>query len=387
MKKILLGTSAVVGAALVASTASAQDPIQIGIGGGMTHALTADWQSGSEGGTTGNPTGNFQDAAINIIQDWNLDFAGSTTLENGLTIGAFIELDESGGAANIDEVYMSVSGGFGTFLLGDLQPAADGAVVGNINGGSAFALDDGNFELGGNGSVAQSPMARDVVGPGEEGSLAYATPTFAGFSGVVSYTPDANEARDNPSQADSTAEDIWSFALGYENAFGPVDLAVGFGSTLGNVEAGGNDHFSYTAGVEVGFAGFTLGGGYSYGSGLGTIGGGEGDTNLYEERGTASLGLGYAIDKVSVAVSGMYGWGDVDASVSNIANASETDRAWGVQLDGAYALGPGITWGAGFGMTSHNFSTNGANGLGAANDPDGIDITSYGIGTSLDISF
>ena len=382
MKKILLGTSAVVGAALVASTASAQDPIQIGIGGALNSKIGTAWTTGGTESAHGGG-GVFQDAGVNLTHDWILQFSGSTTLENGLTVGVFIELDEQGDntsrnpanndGTNEDDVRAFISGGFGTFLIGDLHPIADSTDGFYVDGGSGMNLSSATFEVAGNSSTIMTPLTDDPV-PGEAGSLAYQTPTFAGFSGAVSYTPDLAEVSNGVSQADNDAvEEAWSFGVFYDNSFGAVDFSASGGVLFAQGEAGNNDHMQYNVGANIGFAGFTFGGGVQH------VVEQAGGVGAYDEQFISQLGVSYSIDKVSVGVSGQYASGDVNTATT----AGDTDRVWGVMLDGSYALGPGITWGAAFGMTSHNYSTAQSQANGGAD----LDINTYGLGTQLSISF
>src|SRR5262249_36098029 len=94
VKKLLLGTTAFVSAAAAATRAFADSqPIKMGIGGYWKGAF-ADVVDESPCNQTGTTLNN---ASCNhhhqgMMQDSLLDFNGSTTLDNGLTVGVHIQL-------------------------------------------------------------------------------------------------------------------------------------------------------------------------------------------------------------------------------------------------------------------------------------------------------
>lgn len=368
MKKLLLGTTAVACVAL-AGAANAQDPIQMSLGGNLQTALTVHGFGGdnSSAYTGGNITTN--DDSLGIQQDWDFIFTGSTTLENGLTVGAYMNLDTAGGVnVKEDEIYAIVSGGFGEFRIGQ-DDSASNDVEGSYvpTGGSSFFIGDGNYDV--TLDPAASLLATGRALAGNSAQIWYKTPTFAGFALTATYTPDARSARSGTKQPDGSLEDVFGFAAEYENSFGAVDLGVvaafefGNGDTnadpnSGNFGATAQDANTWLAGATVGFGGFTVGGGYNQTSGNGTAG-------------AAHMGLSYAIDKVGVGVHGAYGFND---------RAAETERGWGITLDGSYALGPGITVGAAIGYSYLDYGS--AGGPNPAGNTQGV-----GFGSDLVISF
>src|SRR5687768_4490321 len=127
MKKVLLGTTALLGAGLVASPAFAADGIKLGVGGFFKTAYMVNFDDDSEGdnGNERNTDGVFSDAEIH--------FTGSTVLDNGLEVGARVELegeDNSGdGNDQIDEAWIYFSGGFGELRMGSDDDALTGACI------------------------------------------------------------------------------------------------------------------------------------------------------------------------------------------------------------------------------------------------------------------
>ncbi len=88
MKRVaLLGSTALFGAGMMANTAMAADGIKLGVGGFFRTAYMATFDDDSEGepGNERNTDGVFSDAEIH--------FTGSTVLDNGLEVGARVELE------------------------------------------------------------------------------------------------------------------------------------------------------------------------------------------------------------------------------------------------------------------------------------------------------
>jgi outer membrane protein OmpU len=86
VKKALLAGSALVGVGLATSPASAADGIKLAIGGFFKEAYMVTLDDDGEGdlGNERNTDGFFNDAEVH--------FTGSTVLDNGLEVGARIEL-------------------------------------------------------------------------------------------------------------------------------------------------------------------------------------------------------------------------------------------------------------------------------------------------------
>src|SRR5262245_14096048 len=122
MKRRLLGIPTIIGSGLALSVpASAAEPIRLSLGGSYNAAYMAVIDDDGEGrpGNEHNTDGFFQDAEVR--------FHGSAVLDNGLEVGARVELegeDEDGTDADatdgdqIDESWIYFSGGFGEVRIG-----------------------------------------------------------------------------------------------------------------------------------------------------------------------------------------------------------------------------------------------------------------------------
>ena len=93
MKKILLGTTAIVAAGMIAApSADAADKIKISVGGYMNQWFgytTADDESGEYQG-------------FNNVSDTEIFFTGMTTLDNGISFGVNVQLEGNTSGDQID---------------------------------------------------------------------------------------------------------------------------------------------------------------------------------------------------------------------------------------------------------------------------------------------
>src|SRR5262245_58723732 len=110
----LLATTAILGAGLTSGTASAADGINLSLGGFFSASFQAVVDDDGEGepGNRRNSVGFFQSAEI--------FFDGRTTLDNGLTVGARVELEGENANDQIDEAWVFFSGGFGEARIGSI---------------------------------------------------------------------------------------------------------------------------------------------------------------------------------------------------------------------------------------------------------------------------
>ena len=133
MRKILLGTSALALAGAFASpAASAEWSVRVG---GFMEQFVAFASSDA------NFAGEFD--GIDSKQDAEIWFLPSITLDNGIKIGANVQLEAFQGGDQIDESFMYIKGSFGQILLGKensagykMTYAAPDVTFININSGS-----------------------------------------------------------------------------------------------------------------------------------------------------------------------------------------------------------------------------------------------------------
>ncbi len=310
MKKILVASSALVAVAF-AGQASASEPIKLSVGGYMEQwAGIASQEDGFD--------------QINAFQsDTEVHFKGSTTLDNGIEVGAAIELEgEESDGSQIDEQYLYVNGGFGQVKLGaEDGAAADMATLAPSTG--PVNVQDG--DLGNWVDIDGQAAANYIFGSNDSKKVTYYTPVLGGFRAGVSYADDIDSEHDDTSTAKDSRV---SAGVEYIGDFDAVSVKV---SAVGEQQNGTTDEGEggewWHVGAQVGFGGWTVGG--SYGAADEDITG-EGDADGYD------LGVSYALDAATVSLGYFHSESDLAAGGSN-----ELDH---VHVGMTYALGAGVNW-------------------------------------------
>src|SRR5262245_26961865 len=191
-KQLLLGTSTLAALGLLAFDAMAADGVKLGIGGrykGAAGAVLNENFSDSSG-VSGNDVRNYV-----FKQDVEVYFLGETTLDNGLTVGARIELEGQTSSDQIDAVWAYFSGGFGEVRFGDTSEALAQLCYLVPSASGIFGADSPNFNFSNNaftfGYAATNGTCYGV--DDKSTKIVYFSPNFAGFSFAASFTPDNTE--------------------------------------------------------------------------------------------------------------------------------------------------------------------------------------------------
>ena len=194
MKTVLRRGTALIGAGLAAGAwtpiAAAEEPIKLSVGGFFREAymVVLDDDEFFEPGKDRAEDGFFNDAEIH--------FSGRTVLDNGLEVGARVELEgetDGGGGMDpgdqIDEAWVYFSGGFGEIRVGSDDDALAGSCLLPPGGTSNFSA----FSPNQWGANAFSPVTNSAcTGVDDEADaqkILYISPVFAGFQLTLSYTP------------------------------------------------------------------------------------------------------------------------------------------------------------------------------------------------------
>ena len=307
MKKLLLGSTALVVGGVMAAPAMAADPIKIGVGGYYTFY-----------GAAGNidPTyalnGTFTSyKGFSIIQEGEIHFIGQTKLDNGTSVGITVELegwDPSSATANaqIDEAFLFAFGDWGRMELGSRDAATYRMYYGTP---SAFigwgAIQHNHNYINASVQVNNKGYARTMattITPTwqDVNRVNYFTPRFAGLQIGIGYAPKLNASATNTPgmisgpgngagicgynnatninncpTADYAWQDLFDVGANYLNKFGDFTVALygafayasfvpGFQPFAGaaNMVTGANltSWKQWVAGAQFGFAGFTVGG-------------------------------------------------------------------------------------------------------------------------------
>ncbi|WP_404382363.1 porin [Caenispirillum salinarum] len=345
MKKVLLGTSALIAAAAISAPAMAQEQIQLGIGGKMEQyfgVTSFDDTAGTDLNTTG------------IDTDTEVYFTGATTLDNGLTVGAVIQLEAEvvQGAAVADEQYAYIEGAFGRITAGEVNGV--GGRLAHV--APAFGLAKGDVE----DWTGQAPgMGRfnsnETTWSADDASISYVTPSLAGFSAGVTYTPTPGSAllNNNVQTSATTREthDGLQAAIAYNGEFSGVGIGadVAYEQQTADDVVGGQDFEDlkrWRAGLVLSYAGFQFGGSYLEtdnltGANTGTIGG-VALTSYDEDAYAWDIGAGYTVGPYGVSLT--YSATNAELAGSAVGATASADSDYQqLNLNGTYDLGPGIT--------------------------------------------
>jgi predicted porin len=212
---------------------------------------------------------------IDSRQDAEIWFLPSITLDNGIKIGANVQLEALTGGDQIDEAFMSIKGSFGEILLGSensagykMTYAAPDVTFININSGSTTLF------IPWSGGGAGSDLFRGTLNTtyiensrnNDAQRFTYFTPRFSGLQVGASYARDG--LQDNGSQVNRNVDnggfptDIFDIGANYLNSFGGFDIAVSGRWGTGD-DHSGPDATIWSGGINLGFAGVTVGGSYA----------------------------------------------------------------------------------------------------------------------------
>jgi predicted porin len=296
MKKVLLGTSALALAGAFASPAASAE-WEVRVGGYMEQYVafaTSDFDDDRSGDWDG----------IDSKQDAEIFFAPSITLDNGIKIGANVQLEALQNGDQIDEAYMFIKGSFGEVLLGSensagykMTYAAPDVTFVNVNSGSLGSFIP--YSGGGAGSdIFRGTLGSTFLENGRNNDahrFTYFTPRFSGFQVGVSYARDGNQDSNAQLDGDVGLRDIFDVGANYVNSFGDFDIALsGRWGTADDHD--GSDATVWSAGLNLGFSGVTIGGSYAEQNNAGTM-----DGEVYD------VGISYVTGPWGFSVTYMHG--------------------------------------------------------------------------------
>ena len=359
MKKVLYGSTALVAAGALASPAAAEEGVKLGLGGYYnTYFWVGDYDEASGDPRDLGPTGLYADGEVH--------FKGSTTLDNGITFGVQIELEAFQSGDQIDENYAFIEGSFGRFVIGGENTAAYmmqygapfvGAPINSgwvtsfvpppvgVTTGSAVVPGAAASPTSASPATTATTSTAIAVTTGfrtpalstygdltnDDHTIDYFSPRFSGFQLGVSYTPAATingEGKNFPVQADENSELNNGFSVGanFVDSFGDVDVAVAGGYRRAEAPDGSGleDPEMYSAGLNLGYAGFTIGASFLVE-----------DSDRATDGWGGDAGISYTTGPWGVSATGFH------SEVEGTAGGGEDDMN---AIVGAvsYAVGPGI---------------------------------------------
>jgi len=238
MKKILLGTTGLVGAALIATAASAETP-KVTLGG------FSDFRAGW---TNDDKDAGLRSTAFREENTVTVKVDGKT--DAGLGYGAQIDLqadisgDVNNKGTNSTRTFTYLSGNWGRAELGGNKSAAStmrvdastlAVATGGINGGwtdftnSVPTTGAGYITTAGLPSEHGSVMAFGDQSTFNANKVTYYTPKLMGFQAGVSYTPENNGRGQTIARNKAVAGvlgNVYDLGLTYENQFSGVKVSA-----------------------------------------------------------------------------------------------------------------------------------------------------------------
>lgn len=311
MKKLLLGSTALVVGGVMAAPAMAADPIKVGIGGYYTFYAIA----GGIDSSYANNGSSAQYKGLNFQQEGEIHFIGQTKLDNGTSVGLTVELEgwnpsSSTANAQIDEAFLFAFGDWGRIEFGGRDPATyrmyygtPSALIGfgAIQHNTNFAWANQNV-INNNKAWFHATTTTNAGQFQDAQGINYFTPRFQGLQIGVGYRPKVNISPqggtlagyavgpgggagvcgyNNPTTApncptnDYSYQDVFDVGANYLNKFGDFTVALygafmyasfvpGYAPFAGaaNLATGANatSWKQWVVGAQFGFAGFTVGG-------------------------------------------------------------------------------------------------------------------------------
>lgn len=392
MKRILLGTTALIGTtavifALDAGHAEASDGIELSLGGfyrTIFIALSDDDSAGERGNDRNGD---------NFFTDGEVYFQGHTTLDNGLTVGAYVELEAEQEGDQIDESYVFFEGGFGQVRIGNDDSALEGACItppGLTANFGAFSphVWATNEPISSAGAIVAPTTNSACIGvDGDSTRIVYFSPTWSGFSFALSYAPDGNSdggvthgfTKGGTARGADSAQHTFSAYLTYAYEGDGWGLTWGGGTSFeGRVDDDGIDNEDdadrsdfYQTGLNLTFGDFSIGGVVQLYRDFGTT------IDMNADGWVAGGGMAYAMDAWTVGLQ--YSHLDFENDTPDDNFDVTRDR---VVVTANYEMGPGINIDAELGYTW--VDVRGADPGSDADAADDYDAFEIGVGTAFD---
>ncbi len=322
MKKALMGTTALVAAAVTSGVAAEEmmaEPISISVGGNSHWGVAV---VDNEAATDNDD--------IAISNDVELRFAGSTVLDSGVEVSVRIEIEGEEHSDQGDETWAQISGSFGTIRIGNDDPASYSMGTAAPYASYIYGLNSPFWSAAISSAGSISTFAN--AGDWDSASLMYYSPSINGFQFGVSYSPEANaEARSGVADM-GEGDDVTAIGARYDGAFGDagVTLSVGFASR----DDAANDATieDMSAGVVVSMADVSVGGSWR------STDFDDGGDDLVQ----FDAGISYSMDNMTVSAN--FGAGDQDGGMD----------AEYARLMANYSVGPGVNLIGALGNDSDN---------------------------------
>ena len=334
MKKLLLGTTALVAAGAFAFAAQADEmmaePVSVGVGGYTTGAIGMASDSGDA--TRGQE----------ITYVYEIGVSGSTTLDNGITVAVSGQIGRSaGGDEGMDEIHTTLSGSFGSLRLGRTESAAFNTTTAAPGAGIGGML---GVNYSWFSTAAKAVNTYSGLGAEDALKVVYTSPNFNGLTIGMSYAPESSDAN-FPGRKTAGLGELTAVGVTYGTDF-MEGGSLSFGMAMETAAASeGMDPEGMRFGVNVSVDQLSFGGSMFDDENTPTAGMAF-DVGASWTEGPIEIGVQYAADdnaQIAPPKDAAVGVGDDGMSVMVTPAASgvygETTKT---ALHLTYTLGPGV---------------------------------------------
>lgn len=348
MRKILLGTTALLAAVALAPVAHAE--MEVVMGGYVT----------TQAGFWDNDIAGSADHDFRSKSEIRITAKG--TADNGLEYGARVDLLTSTDVTqNARRTGIYASGAYGRVEFGDLDGASNNLSVmaptvgvGQINGSYVNFINSTSRPAG---SIVDTGggMIRPIDSD-QATKVTYYTPRISGFQAGVSYIPEVDDSSSGEqvqfSNTSGNQHEMFELGLNYRNEYSN-GIRVRAGATFDTADAktgsGREDVNAWGLGLRVGYQGFEVGG-------------------AYVDNGDSNNTAGVANDQETAwHVGGRYEQGPWGVAVSYIQEDYDTNGGRGTDtsggsydafiIGGAYKIADGLSAGADLSFFDRNKDT------------------------------
>ena len=360
------------GSMVFAGSGLASDGVKLEVGGYFSSSYVVGFDKKAEG-----HFGNHR-TLDGLKHDAEVYFSGETTLDNGLTVGARIELVGETDNDQIDKSYVFWSGDFGQVRIGSQNDALENQCP-TPPGGTANFSAFSPVGSGSNDPIGSNSYCFSVDNDSQK--ILYISPSFSGFQLAVSYTPSSNaedytqvgvNGSGTPVNIEGTASHIVTAYATYTYEGEDWGLTWGGGGSwqtkfnrTGDTPDGRNQAYQTSGALT--FGSIAVGGVFQYLDAAGP------DNDIW----IAGAGASYSFEPFSLGLQYSHGnyEGDFLGDGNGTKGAIKLDR---VVLTAIYNLAPGIDLDADVGYTwyrDHRAAT--------ASTEDNYSAFEIGIGSSL----
>jgi len=347
MKKILLGSTALIAAGFLAGGVAHADnqKIAVTVGGYYQSAFAVIDQNNDDGEIADhtNPTAFGQDVELII--------GGSATFDNGLTAGFQANIEGNGagdGSETLDERFVFFRGNFGQVRVGSTESARQEFTNFAPGGAGIFGVNTPFFifaDPGNSSGIFNVHTYDDGLGSEDSTKIVYFSPDLNGFSFALSYAPsDANQSQygGNPRDVSGQLLDQLAAGMAFAHDFGDFKIRVAGGyehyvlDRCGATAAAQNcedEPASWHAGGTLTFGKVSVGGGYLHQDVVANDSAGGG-------RDRTDFDIGIAYWEAMWGIGVQYGSAEIEGATAGVSDDVSFDV---VEVDGTYILGPGVS--------------------------------------------